>query len=95
MLKLLIRFQGVEVGFGAANDGSGHTGQRCNLQAIALVRGAGFDGVQENQLFLGTMGCCMHEMVNTTGILTDGDADEDAYLMWRNANGDFCTCVCI
>ena len=45
-------------------------------------------GPATNQLFLGTMGCCMHEMIHTTNMLT-GSTDEEDYLMWRNGNGDF------
>ncbi len=45
-------------------------------------------GIQENQLMAGTMGCCMHQFIETTSLF-DGDDDEEDYLRWRNGQGDF------
>jgi hypothetical protein len=46
-------------------------------------------GNYDNAWFLGTMGCCMHEFIDASVLVAEGDADEADYLRWRNGQGDF------
>jgi hypothetical protein len=45
-------------------------------------------GIKQNQIMAGTMGCCMHQFIETTALLA-GDDEEASYLRWRNGQGDF------
>jgi len=45
-------------------------------------------GIKTNQWMTGTMGCCMHQFIETTSLF-EGMDDEADYLRWRNGQGDF------
>jgi len=45
-------------------------------------------GIKDNQWMTGTMGCCMHQFIETTSLF-EGNDDQADYLRWRNGQGDF------